>query len=127
VVAILACVAGSERLVGVPEEVLAAFRLAGAVPVLKPADSVREGSWFAEVYDSLTGPGFRAPRPVRALTGDWVALGWTAYRWLPGAAAEWRGASVTRAPCSARVPARSLDSFGGLHSEHAGAGNPPAA
>jgi uncharacterized protein (TIGR02569 family) len=94
---------------GVPEEVLAAFRLAGAVPVqlpggqetawrvervvLKPADSVREGRWFAEVYDALTGPGFRVPRPVRALTGDWVALGWTAYRWVPGAAADWSDVS----------------------------------
>jgi uncharacterized protein (TIGR02569 family) len=109
VVVILACVAGSERLDGVPEEVLAAFRLAGTVPVrlpggqgtawrvermvLKPADSVPEGRWFAEVYDALTGPGFRVPRPVRALTGDWVALGWTAYRWVPGAAADWSGVS----------------------------------
>ena len=108
-VVILACVAGSERLDGVPEEVLAAFRLAGAVPVrlpggqgttwraerggLKPADSVRQGRWFAEVYDALASPGFRVPRPVRALTGDWVALGWTAYRWVPGAAADWSGVS----------------------------------
>jgi len=109
VVVIVACVAGSERLDGVPEGVLAAFRLAGAVPVrlpggqgtawragrvvLKPADSVREGRWFAEVYDALTGPGFRVPRPVWALTGDWVALGWTAYRWVPGTAADWSGVS----------------------------------
>ncbi len=61
--------------------------------VLKPADSVRAGRWFAEVYDALTGPGFRVPRPVRALTGDWVALGWTAYQWVPGAAADWSGVS----------------------------------
>ena len=61
--------------------------------VLKPADSAREGRWFAEVYDGLAGPGFRVPRPVRALTGDWVALGWTAYRWVPGAAADWAGVS----------------------------------
>src|ERR1700722_7162448 len=108
-VVILACVAGSERLDGVPEEVLASFRLAGAVAVrlpggqgtawraghvvLKPADSLRAGRWFAEVYDALTGPGFRVPRPVRALTGDWVALGWTGYQWVPGAAADWSGVS----------------------------------
>jgi uncharacterized protein (TIGR02569 family) len=61
--------------------------------VLKPADSLRAGRWFAEVYDALTGPGFRVPRPVRALTGDWVALGWTAYQWVPGAAADWSGVS----------------------------------
>ena len=108
-VVIVTCVAGSERLDGAPEGVLAAFGLAGAVPVrlpggqgtawradqvvLKPADSVRAGRWFAEVYDALSGPGFRVPRPVRALTGDWVALGWTAYRWVPGTAADWSGVS----------------------------------
>jgi uncharacterized protein (TIGR02569 family) len=102
-------VAGSDRLDGVPEEVLAAFGLAGAVPVrlpggqgtawragpvvLKPADSVRAGRWFAEVYDTLAGPGFRVPRPVRALAGDWVTLGWTAYQWVPGAPADWSGVS----------------------------------
>jgi uncharacterized protein (TIGR02569 family) len=89
--------------------VLAAFGLAGADPVrlpggqgtawqagqviLKPADSVREGRWFAEVYDALTGPGFRVPRPVRALAGDWVAQGWTAYRRVPGTPADWSGVS----------------------------------
>jgi uncharacterized protein (TIGR02569 family) len=30
---------------------------------------------------------------VRALTGDWVAGGWTAYRWVQGAAADWSGVS----------------------------------
>jgi uncharacterized protein (TIGR02569 family) len=102
-------VATCERVDGVPAEVLAAFGLAGAVPVplpggqgtawragsvvLKPADSVRAGSWLAEVYAALTGPGFRVPRPVRTAAGDWVALGWTAYRWVPGAAADWSGVS----------------------------------
>jgi len=109
VLVIVACVTGAGRLDSVPEEVLAAFGLAGTVPtrlsggqgtawragheVLKPADSLRAGRWFAEVYDALTGPGFRVPRPVRALTGDWVALGWTAYQWVPGAAADWSGVS----------------------------------
>ena len=108
-VSIVACVAESDRLDGVPEEVLAAFGLAGIIPVrlpggqgtawragqvvLKPADSLREGRWFAEVYDALTGPGFRVPRPVQALAGDWVAQGWTAYQWVPGAAADWSGVS----------------------------------
>jgi uncharacterized protein (TIGR02569 family) len=62
--------------------------------VLKPADSVREGRWFAEVYDALTGPGFRVPRPVRAVTGDWVAHDWTAWQWVAGAAADWSGVSA---------------------------------
>ncbi len=61
--------------------------------MLKPADSVRAGRWFAEVYDTLSGPGFRVPRPVRSAAGDWVALGWTACQWVPGAAADWAGDS----------------------------------
>jgi uncharacterized protein (TIGR02569 family) len=93
----------------VPGAVLTAFGLAGTVPtrlpggqgtawragnaVLKPADSQRAGRWFAEVYDALTGPGFRVPRPVRAVSGDWVALGWTANQWVPGAPADWSGVS----------------------------------
>ena len=93
----------------VPAGVLAAFGMDGAEPVrlaggqgtawragqmvLKPADSLREGRWFAEVYDALTGPGFRVPRPVRAVTGDWVAHGWTAWQWVTGAAADWSGVS----------------------------------
>jgi uncharacterized protein (TIGR02569 family) len=93
----------------VAEGVLAAFGVAGAEPVrlpggqgtawragqvvLKPADSVRAGRWFADVYDGLTGPGFRVPRPVRAVTGDWVALGWTAWQWVAGTPADWSGVS----------------------------------
>ena len=101
--------ATSERLGAVPGGVLAAFGVAGAVParlpggqgttwragpvVLKPADSVPAGRWIAEVYDALTGPGFRVPRPVRAADGDWVAEGWTAWQWVAGAAADWSGVS----------------------------------
>ena len=108
-VVIVACVIASEPLDTVPVEVLAAFGVAGVVPVrlsggqgtawragqvvLKPADSVRAGRWFADVYDELNGPGFRVPRPVRAITGDWVALGWTCWRWVDGAAADWSGVS----------------------------------
>ena len=98
-----------DRRDGVPGEVLAAFGLAGVIParlaggqgtawragqvVLKPVDSDQAGRWFADVYDTLAGPGFRVPRPVRALTGDWVALGWAGYQWVPGAAADWSGIS----------------------------------
>jgi uncharacterized protein (TIGR02569 family) len=108
-VVIVACMVASERLAVVPEGVLAAFGVAGVVPVrlaggqggtwragqvvLKPADSARAGRWFAEVCDALTGPGFRVPRPVRAVTGDWVAHGWACYQWVPGAAADWSGVS----------------------------------
>lgn len=99
-----------ERPDTVPEGVLTAFGLAGVAAVrlpggegtawragqvvLKPADSVRAGRWFAEVYDALTGPGFRVPRPVRAVTGDWVAEGWAASCWVAGAAADWSGISA---------------------------------
>ena len=99
----------SEHLEELPAGVLAAFGVAGTVPVrlaggrgttwragqvvLKPADSVREGRWAADVYDALEGPGFRVPAPVRAVTGDWVAQGWTAWRWVAGAAADWSGVS----------------------------------
>jgi len=98
-----------ERLDTVPGEVLDAFGMTDVVPVrlpggestawragqvvLKAADSARAGRWSAEVYDALTGPGFRVPRPVRAVTGDWVAYGWTCYEWVPGAPADWSGVS----------------------------------
>jgi uncharacterized protein (TIGR02569 family) len=93
----------------VPEEVLAAFGVAGISPVrlpggqgtawragqvvLKPADSARADRWDADLFDALTGPGFRVPRPVRSATGDWVARGWTAWAWVAGAAADWSGVS----------------------------------
>jgi uncharacterized protein (TIGR02569 family) len=99
----------SEWLDVVPAAVLAAFGAAGVDPVplsggrgtawragqvvLKPADSVREGRWFADVYDALSGPGFRVPRPVRAVTGDWVEQGWTAWQLVAGAPADWSGVS----------------------------------
>jgi uncharacterized protein (TIGR02569 family) len=108
-VAIVACVAAQEHADAVPDGVLAAFGLAGVGPVrlpggqgttwragplvLKPADSARAGRWFAEVYDRLHGPGFRVPPPVRAADGDWVALGWTCWQWVPGTAADWSGVS----------------------------------
>ena len=93
----------------VPAEVLAAFGLAQVTPVrlaggqgtawlagsvvLKPADLDRADRWNAEVYDALAGPGFRVPRPVRADAGDWIAHGWTAWRRVSGAAADWSGVS----------------------------------
>jgi uncharacterized protein (TIGR02569 family) len=99
----------SELLDAVPEGVLAAFGVAEVVPVrlpggqgtawragpvvLKPADSLRAGRWFADVYDALTGPGFRVPQPVRAASGDWVADGWTGWEWVSGVAADWSGVS----------------------------------
>ena len=49
--------------------------------------------WNADLFDALTGPGFRVPKPVRAATGDWIAHGWTAWRLVSGVAADWSGVS----------------------------------
>jgi uncharacterized protein (TIGR02569 family) len=92
-----------------PDGVLVAFGVAGVTAVrlpggqgttwragdvvLKPADSLLAGQWFADVYDTLTGPGFRVPRPVRAASGDWVAQGWTGWQWVSGVEADWSGVS----------------------------------
>ncbi|HEX6522928.1 MAG TPA: phosphotransferase [Streptosporangiaceae bacterium] len=107
----------------VPEAVLAAFGASGSVPVpliggqgtawrageivLKPAGPRQAARWTAELYSRLSGPGFRVPRPVRAAArtpvraaahdpagGDWVAEGWVAWQWLPGAPADWSGVSL---------------------------------
>jgi uncharacterized protein (TIGR02569 family) len=98
----------------VPEAVLAAFGVPGAVPVpllggqgttwragdivLKPAGAPHEARWVADLYSRLSGPGFRVPRPVRAAAGDWVAEGWVAegwvaWQWVPGDPAGWSGVS----------------------------------
>jgi uncharacterized protein (TIGR02569 family) len=108
-VVIVACMAAPERLDVVPAEVLAAFGVADAEPVrlaggqgttwragtvvLKPSELAEADRWDAGVFGALSGPGFRVPRPVRAADGDWVARGWTAWRWVAGAAADWSGVS----------------------------------
>ena len=99
--------AASDRAAGVPPEVLAAFGLTGVVPVrlaggqgtawlagpvvLKPADIDRADRWNADLYDTLSGPGFRVPRPLRAEGGDWIADGWMAWHRVSGQAADWSG------------------------------------
>ncbi len=101
--------ADSAAVSAVPTAVLAAFGLDRVAPVrlsggqgtawlagsvvLKPADIDRADRWNADVYDTLTGPGFRVPRPVRAGTGDWIAHGWTAWQRVSGAAADWSDVS----------------------------------
>jgi hypothetical protein len=86
--------------------------------VLKPADDPRVARWTADLYRDLDpldpldhldplaarrDPGFRVPRPLRAVaedgaTGDWVARdplagAWVAWQWLPGEPASWAGIS----------------------------------
>ena len=52
--------------------------------VLKPGQDPAEASWLAEVFADLAGPGFRVPRPVRAVDGSWVVAGWAAWAWVDG-------------------------------------------
>jgi Phosphotransferase enzyme family len=83
--------------------------------VLKPAGDPRVARWTAGLYRDLDpldpldplaarrDPGFRVPRPLRAVaedgaTGDWVAQDplagdWVAWQWLPGEPASWSGVS----------------------------------
>jgi hypothetical protein len=107
-VVIVAGVVASERVDAVPGEVLAEFGMAGVVPVrlpggqgttwragpvvLKPADSVRAGRWFAEVYDGLNSPvsASRGQCGRRAETG-WPGVDVLAV--VAGAAADWSGVS----------------------------------
>jgi Phosphotransferase enzyme family len=89
--------------------------------VLKPAGDPRVARWTADLYRDLDpqdpqdpldplnslaarrNPGFRVPRPLRAVaeggaTRDWVAQdplagAWVAWQWLPGEPASWAGIS----------------------------------
>lgn len=56
---------------------------AGAL-VLKPGHGPVAGSWLAEVFVGLSGPGFQVPQPVRAADGSWVVDGWAAWTALDG-------------------------------------------
>jgi uncharacterized protein (TIGR02569 family) len=69
--------------------------------VLKPAGDPVAARWTARLYSTLSGPGFRVPRPLAApgaqpaddgmadgwVVDGWVVDGWVAWHWLPGAAA----------------------------------------
>jgi uncharacterized protein (TIGR02569 family) len=83
----------------IPQNVLDAFGLTGAVDllpggegqsvrvgsvVLKPADDGDETSWVAELLTRLDEAGFRIARPVRARDGRWVVDGWSASRLVAG-------------------------------------------
>jgi uncharacterized protein (TIGR02569 family) len=56
---------------------------AGAV-ILKPVGNQAEAEWIADVAPTVTGAGFRLSQPVRTLTGDWTAAGWSAWQRLSG-------------------------------------------
>jgi len=124
---VLTSFGASADLVSLPGGRGTAWR-AGEV-VLKPADDPRVARWTADLYRDLNpqdpldplaarrdplaarrnalaarrDPGFRVPRPLRAVaeggaTGDWVAQdplagAWVAWQWLPGEPASWSGVS----------------------------------
>ena len=53
--------------------------------VLKPVDAGEaELVWRTELFESLSGDGFRVARPVRALDGSVAVAGWTAARFVEG-------------------------------------------
>jgi len=101
----------------VPAGVLTAFGVPGSAPVrlpggrgdtwraggtvLRPAGSPGAARWTADVFSTLSGPGFRVPRPMRSAAGDWVADGWVAWQWLPGAPADLSGVSPPWGPLAA--------------------------
>ena len=66
--------------------------------VLRPSVGDDETVWKAETLRVLPhGDGFRAPRPILSVTGQWTVAGWEAWEWLPGATDESRVADVIRA------------------------------
>lgn len=66
--------------------------------VLKPVEFRPETLWRARVLDGLSDQdGFRIARPVRTTGGEWVADGWEATRFVPGAPDVRRQDEVLRA------------------------------
>lgn len=58
--------------------------------VLEPGQHEAVGRWLAELFDGLSGPGFRVPRPVRAADGSWIVEGWAAWTAVEGEPAPLR-------------------------------------
>lgn len=56
--------------------------------VLKPGADAEETAWLAGLGDRITHDGFRLPLPVRSGHGHVVVDGWSATRWVPGAAVD---------------------------------------
>jgi uncharacterized protein (TIGR02569 family) len=84
-----------------PAHVLAAFGVAGSVPVplgggqgtswragdfvLKPAETdTDELAWRARVFPQISQDGFRLARPQPAGDGSWAVDGWSATEFVPG-------------------------------------------
>ncbi len=52
--------------------------------ILKPAQDDEETNWVAEFYLSVAGEGFRLPRPIRSIQGNFVYQGWQAWEYVAG-------------------------------------------
>ena len=57
--------------------------LAGSI-VLKPVDNEGEAVWRAELMAAIVEDGFRIPRPVKTLSGDWLHGSWQAFTFVRG-------------------------------------------
>ncbi|MDA1362826.1 hypothetical protein O1R50_24630 [Glycomyces luteolus] len=66
--------------------------------VVRPTAGGDGANWRAGVLESLVHTAeFRTPRPIRAVSGQWVVDGWEALQWVPGAADQSRVLDVVRA------------------------------
>jgi uncharacterized protein (TIGR02569 family) len=66
--------------------------------VLKPSEGEQETIWRCGVLAALPEPsGFRIARPLRSRAGAWLAAGWEAATFVPGAADQRRVDEVIRA------------------------------
>lgn len=52
--------------------------------VLKPVDDNQETIWLADLMNSVVEDGFRVPRPVKTMSGEWIYEGWKAFTYVPG-------------------------------------------
>jgi uncharacterized protein (TIGR02569 family) len=52
--------------------------------VLKPIDSEIEANWRANLMEEIIEDNFRIPKPIRAITGQWIYKGWQAYEFIEG-------------------------------------------
>jgi uncharacterized protein (TIGR02569 family) len=78
--------------------------------ILKPVEYLPETLWRAEVLDRLPeSDGFRIARPVRTTTGEWVADGWEATRFVTGEPDVTRPDDVLRAGIAFHAAIAHLD------------------
>ena len=112
----------------VPESVLEAFhaaeapaRLAGGQGgtfrsgdlILKAVALEPEAQLTAELFEAVEGPGFRVPRPVRSVDGQFVVEGWCAWEWVDAQPAGRNGGRWDETFAACRAFHAALASFDG--------------